>query len=97
MLRLSLSDDSYASQAVLYALVALSAVHRYGGTAQVAQFKCFALNALWKASNGNINDPAQAQQHVAANLMLCRVEVSYPTTAFRVHDRCKHAATLTNS
>lgn len=75
MLRASFYDDSHASRAVLYSLLCLSAVHRHGDTAKPANFKHLALRSLRKASEIDLKNPVQIQQHIAANLMLCRAEV----------------------
>lgn len=75
MIRLSLLNDSNSSRAALYSLLSLSAVHRYGDTVKAARFKNLALQALRKASRAAPLDIVQVQQHIAASLMLCRVEV----------------------
>lgn len=75
MLRLALHDDSLSSQAVTHAILFLSAVYRYGDVSCAAKHKQMALRALRKSSRVDVLDHVLAQQHIAANLILCRAEV----------------------
>lgn len=75
MLRLALHDESLSSQAVKHAILFLSAVHRYGDVSSAADHKQMALRALRESSRVNVLDHVLAQQHIAANLILCRAEV----------------------
>lgn len=75
MLRLALHDDSFSSQAVKHAILFLSAVHRYGDVSNAGNHKQMALRALRESSRVDALDHVLAQQHIAANLILCRAEV----------------------
>lgn len=73
--RLALAEDTPSAVAVLYSLLALSSLHRYGVQTQAAELKILALRALAAASKGDINSK-EAIQHVAAGMLLCSFEVS---------------------
>lgn len=75
-MKLALADDSPSSQAVLYALLSLATLHSCReGPRKAIEFKSSALNCLQQcASKGNFTN-ARAMQHMAAAILLCRVEV----------------------
>lgn len=84
MLRLALHDESLSSQAVKHAILFLSAVHRYGDVSSAANHKQMALRSLRESSRVEVVDHVLAQQHIAANLILCRAEVCLTTGGCRV-------------
>lgn len=78
MLRLALHNNSLSARAVKHAIMFLSAVHRYGDVSSAADHKQMALRALRESSRLDVLDHVLAQQHIAANLLLCRAEVRLP-------------------
>lgn len=77
-MKMALSDDSPSSQAVLFSILSLSALHHPASNSKdVINFKACALKALREcASRGNLT-LVQTMQHMAAAILLCRIEVSH--------------------
>ena len=73
-IRMALTDDSPSARAVLWSLLALSSLHRYGLQLQAAQLKISAIKALVASSEGGIG-VMEAAQHIAAGMLLCSFEV----------------------
>jgi hypothetical protein len=74
LFRMSLSSHDPSSRAILYSLLALSSLHRYGRQRQALQLRTAALNALVESSKTLLVDPTAAAQHVAAGMLLCTSE-----------------------
>lgn len=77
VIRKSLGDDSDSTKAVLFSVFYLASVYKYGPTVTTARFKNAALYALQVSSRQKRIYPEQVLQHLAANLILCRAEVSF--------------------
>ncbi|TDZ17623.1 hypothetical protein Cob_v009635 [Colletotrichum orbiculare MAFF 240422] len=74
LVRLALASTTSSATAVLKALLAFSALHRYGVVTQAVELKISAIKALSSASathGGNI----EAMQHVAAGMLLSSFEI----------------------
>ncbi|KAK1767572.1 fungal-specific transcription factor domain-containing protein [Phialemonium atrogriseum] len=82
LMKMALSDDSPSSQAVLFSILSLSALHRPASNSKdVISFKACALKALREcASRGNLT-LVQTMQHMAAAILLCRIEIGLFTAA----------------
>jgi hypothetical protein len=76
-MQLSVSDDTDSTKAVMFSLLSLSSLHRNGNSTEVGRLKYRALRALRNALQVDAIQPQEAQQHVAASLLLCRGEVRY--------------------
>ncbi|KAK9235895.1 fungal-specific transcription factor domain-containing protein [Lipomyces kononenkoae] len=74
LLRLALSDSSPSSVAVLQSALALSSIHRHGLQASVFRFKARALRTLIVSSKNCVESPTVVQ-HIAANMILCHLEM----------------------
>lgn len=74
LVRLTLSDGSPPSMAVLQSALALSSFHRYGLQADVFRFKERALRTLTISYN-SCNENPTIIQHIAASMLLCHLEV----------------------
>ncbi|KAI2627604.1 fungal-specific transcription factor domain-containing protein [Hypoxylon sp. NC1633] len=74
LLRLALSDSSPSSAAVLQSALALSSFHRHGLQASVFRFKARALHTL-VISSKHCTESSTVVQHVAANMILCHLEM----------------------
>lgn len=74
LIRIALSSNSPASKAVLYSLLAVSAIHRYGPHRQAVQHKVSALQCLTESTNRGLGTK-EAVQHTAAGMLLCTFEV----------------------
>ncbi|KAF1954602.1 hypothetical protein CC80DRAFT_475863 [Byssothecium circinans] len=74
LMRISLSENSPASTAVLHSLLGLSSLHRYGVNEQAMQLKISSLRALAKASETCFGS-AEGVHHIAAGMLLCSFEV----------------------
>ncbi|KAL3465892.1 hypothetical protein BJX64DRAFT_252132 [Aspergillus heterothallicus] len=74
LLRMALANTSASSQAVRYAILALSSLHRYELQEQCFTLKISAIKALNEATHAEIG-PAEALQHVAAGMLLCSFEI----------------------
>ncbi|RWA08732.1 hypothetical protein EKO27_g6367 [Xylaria grammica] len=75
LLRMSLSDDSCSSTALLRALLGFSSLHRHGLQSQAGELKVSALRALAAASKGGELGTKEAVQHVAAGMLLYSFEI----------------------
>lgn len=77
LIRLAFSDATPASKAVLMSLLAFASIQRNGVSHQAARLKVSALQALKTSSLQNV-DGLQGMQQVAAQMLLCSIEVSIP-------------------
>jgi hypothetical protein len=68
------SNKTRSSNAVLHAVLALASYHRGDNTFEVDRHKRTALRHLYDHTDP---DMCQATEHVAANLILCVLEVRY--------------------
>ncbi|KAK9312408.1 hypothetical protein V1524DRAFT_449704 [Lipomyces starkeyi] len=74
LVRLALLDSSPSSMAVLQSALALSSFHRHGLQADVFRFKARALRTLITSCTPCIESPTVVQ-HIAANMILCHLEM----------------------
>ncbi|KAH6695131.1 hypothetical protein F5X68DRAFT_257860 [Plectosphaerella plurivora] len=72
--RISLTNGSLACMAVHRAMIALSALLRYGDCVQTQRLKLSAISALGASARNGVS-PENAAQHVSAGLILCILEV----------------------
>lgn len=80
LMKLALTDDSVSSQAVLFSVLSLSSLH-YRQDGRSVEFKASTLKALAQcAATGNFTS-GQILQHVAAGVLLARVEMALLTDA----------------
>lgn len=82
--RMSLSESTPSSNAVLQAILALSSSHRVGHHSQAAKLKIGALQALGASVDRLGMNEKEAMQHVAAGMLLCLFEVSTVIIKFLV-------------
>jgi len=79
LLRMSLSDDSLSSKAVLYCLFSIATIHKHKNMSEATHFKDLAMQALRDTATCpdglDLADRRAILQHVVANLLLCRAEV----------------------
>jgi hypothetical protein len=75
LLRMSLSDGSLASKAVMQSMLAVSSLHRFGPRSQAINLKQSALRTLAESLATGI-DTKGALQHIAAGMLLCTFEVT---------------------
>jgi hypothetical protein len=73
-MRVALTGNTPSASAVLYSLLALSSIHRYGITPQSFEFKVRSLKALAAAPKSEWTT-VEVVQHVAAGMLLCSFEV----------------------
>jgi hypothetical protein len=74
LLRIALSDAGQATTAVMKALLAVSAYHRFGCHLEVIQLQGHALHALLASSRDSVG-PKDGVKHIAAGMLLCTLEV----------------------
>lgn len=72
LIKIALSGRNRASRAVYYAILALASYHRGNNMVEADQLKSIALNDLLAQIQPDIQDGIA---HIAANLLLCVVEV----------------------
>jgi hypothetical protein len=77
LLRMSLSDGSLATKAVMQSMLAVSSLHRFGPRPQAINLKLSALRSLAESLMTGI-DTKGALQHIAAGMLLCTFEVTPP-------------------
>jgi len=75
LIRIALASNTSSALAVLHALLAFSALHRYNVSAQAVELKISALGALTAVPDGKIGT-LEAIQHVATGMLLMCFEVS---------------------
>lgn len=75
LFKLSFSDDSPASMAVLRAILSLAYLYRYGHGKESLRLKVAALNSLGKAMKEHVTGTREVYQHVAVGMLLCAFEV----------------------
>lgn len=73
---MAMSQDTVSGQACFYAILAFSALHRYGINEKAVQLKVQAIQSLSASVAGEPLNSAQAAQHVAASMLLGAFEVS---------------------
>lgn len=78
LLKMSLSDDSLASTAVLQAMLALSSLHLHRFAEGYAH-RARALSALISSAK-ELHKCKETLQHIAAHMLLCLFEVSHSCT-----------------
>ncbi|KAI1128463.1 fungal-specific transcription factor domain-containing protein [Nemania abortiva] len=83
LVRMALTDHTITSRAVLHSILALSSAHRDGLQLQATQHKTAAVGALGASVKNGIHTTTEAAQHVAANMLLCSLEIHMGT--------CSHA------
>ncbi|KAI1152954.1 fungal-specific transcription factor domain-containing protein [Nemania diffusa] len=79
LVRMALTSPTIPSRAVLHAILALSSLHRDGLQLQTAQHKTAAVGALGASAKSGISTTTEAAQHVAANMLLCSLEIHMGT------------------
>ena len=77
LVRLSFSDSSDSSKAVLYSIMAIASLSRRGLQVESLRYFGKALGALRSSANRGITI-SETMQHVATNLLLCAFEVPTP-------------------
>jgi hypothetical protein len=77
LLRMSFSDGSLTSKAVMQSMLAVSSLHRFGPRPQAINFKQSALRTLAESLATGIGTKG-ALQHIAAGMLLCTFEVTTP-------------------
>ncbi|CAM1505988.1 Fc.00g116250.m01.CDS01 [Cosmosporella sp. VM-42] len=82
LIRMSFSDNTSSSNAVLQAILALSSVHWEGHQNHAALLKIGALRALRVSSSNRDMGRKEAMQHVAAGMILCSLEIQKPTETY---------------
>ncbi|CAI7626966.1 unnamed protein product [Penicillium pancosmium] len=75
LFKLSFSDDSPASMAVLRAMLSLAYLYRHGHGNEALRLKVAALNSLGTAMKENVTGTREIYQHVAAGMLLCAFEL----------------------
>jgi hypothetical protein len=75
LLRMSLSDGSLTTKAVMQSMLAVSSLHRFEPRPQAINLKLFALRTLAESLVAGI-DTREALQHIAAGMLLCTFEVT---------------------
>lgn len=93
-MQLALSDDSRPSQAVLFALLAFSFLHRDGPNARSVRFHSMALRALAQSAASGHLGPAAAAQHVAAGMVLGSLEVGTPLLQDSIMDTTDNSRSI---
>ena len=81
LMRFSQSEKTLGSLAVLHALLGLASLDRYGYNEQAMELKISSLRALGKGL-GVCDTALERVYHIAAGMLLCSIEVSFPTTLF---------------
>lgn len=77
LMRFSQSEKTLGSQAVLHALLGLASLARYGYNEQAMELKIASLRALGTGLE-SCHNAFERVYHVAAGMLLCSIEVSYP-------------------
>lgn len=77
LVRLSFSDSSDSSKAVLHSILAIASLSRRGLQVESLRYFGKALGALRSSANRGISI-SETMQHVATNLLLCVFEVPAP-------------------
>lgn len=80
LLRVAISYETKASRAVYHAILALSSYHQGGDLLYVDQLKRTALRELW---TDTVPTECEGLCHIAANLLLCVLEVWIPNSLRR--------------
>lgn len=82
LFKLSFSDDSPASMAVLRAMLSLAYLYRHGHGNEALRLKVAALNSLSTAMlKENVTGTREIYQHVAVGMLLCAFEVTISLTS----------------
>jgi hypothetical protein len=76
LLRMVLTPNAASARGLLYALLAVSSLHRHGLCQEALSYKIAALRALSTSVTNVTKDTSEATQHVAASMLLCAFEVS---------------------
>ncbi|CAG9940344.1 unnamed protein product [Clonostachys rosea f. rosea IK726] len=79
LIRMAFASDTDAGRALLYALLAVSALRRSGFHEETLQFKVAALHALSKSSGVASLGTTESVQHVAACMLLGAFEILLPS------------------
>ncbi|KAJ9155453.1 Zinc-finger transcription factor [Pleurostoma richardsiae] len=79
LLCMALANRTVPAQALLYAIFAVSSLHRSGFHQEALQFKVLALNGLSTSAKAGSLGSAEAALHVATCMLLCIFEIWVPT------------------
>ncbi|KAI8625235.1 fungal-specific transcription factor domain-containing protein [Xylariaceae sp. FL1651] len=79
LMRMTLTQDTVSGEALFYALLAFSSLHRSGPHRETMTFKVTALQALSASAKGAAQGWVEATQHVAACMLLCAFEILLPS------------------
>ncbi|KEY74832.1 hypothetical protein S7711_06518 [Stachybotrys chartarum IBT 7711] len=74
-----LTPNAASARGLLYALLAVSSLHRHGLCQEALSYKIAALRALSTSVTNVTKDTSEATQHVAASMLLCAFEILEPT------------------
>jgi hypothetical protein len=85
LFKLSFSDDSPASMAVLRAMLSLAYLYRHGHGNEALRLKVAALSSLGTAMKQNVTGTREIYQHVAVGMLLCAFEVTVFLNSATIH------------
>ncbi|KAI0102374.1 fungal-specific transcription factor domain-containing protein [Nemania sp. FL0031] len=81
LVRMALTNQTITSRAVLHAILAFSSLQRDGLQLQATKHKTAAVSALGASVKNGIHTTTEATQHLAANMLLCSLEIHMGTSS----------------